>query len=370
MDEKQNDIFTIAVIAGILMAFVTFDLLYWFGVFTDKPVLDTIRKPILTTRGVANGTFFEDYEAYVKARFYNGTKWEKTVRSAEFFFGKREYNEVYVGKKATLFERHLTEEYEGTPVEKSLDYLEELVTRYHANVILVPTSDSIWRDRLPLYADVFQQEKYLTQAKERIGDEYYIGLYDILTAHAKEKLYYEADPHWTSLAAYYAYEEWWRHTGERVYYSYDLANKKVVTEGFVGPLIQRSGSELRKESIFILEETLKKPVQVTYDNQVMLKDFYRPEYLNTENAYGYFLGDGFGFAQIDTGRDQTKTLFVIGDSYANCMIPLLAPYYKTIYLYQSKDYKGDAEKLFSEYCKDNTDVLVLESVTGLLDQFR
>ncbi|MBR6477934.1 MAG: hypothetical protein IKS85_05740 [Lachnospiraceae bacterium] len=369
MDEKQNDLFTIAILAGILLAFVTLDLLFWFGVISLGETSDPMRKPILTVRNVVNGTFFEDYEEYVRERFYNESKWAKTVRSAEFFFGKREYNEVYVGKKFSLFERHLAEEYEGAPEEESLDYLQRLVDDYDADVMLIPTADAVWRDRLPLYAEVFQQEKYLEQAKARLGENY-IDAYEILSAHAGEKIYYGADPHWTSLGAYYGYEAWWQHTKERVYYAYDLGNKKTVTDSFVGPLIQRSGSEPWKESIFVFEETTAKPVQVTYDNQVMLEGFYRPEYLDTENAYGYFLGEGFGFAQIDTGRNQTKSLLIVGDSHANCMVPLLAPYYKTIYLYCPKDFRGNEEKLFSQYYRENVDVLVLESVTGLLDQFR
>ena len=64
------------------------------------------------------------------------------------------------------------------------------------------------------------------------------------------------------------------------------------------------------------------------------------------------------------------SLFVLGDSYANCMIPLLAPYYKTIYVLNVENYQGDADAVISRYAKrERTHFLVLQSVPGLLEGF-
>ena len=370
MNQKQNDRITIGIIIGVLLSFVIADVLFQTGIITSKDGAAKGEKPVWSAQTALDGTYFEAYEKSLKTGYYNETKWARTVRGAEILFGKREYQGVYLGKNDTYFEMHVAEQYEGEPEQKGLNYLKMLTSEYGAKVMLVPTADEIWRQKLPLYADVYDQERFLDQAKAALGEEFYVDVHAALAEHHEEEIYYVSDPHWTSLGAYYAYETWWKATGERVKYEYDLAKSSIVSDSFVGPLTRLAGGEPKSEKIFVFGETTKH-VQVTYDKQYMVSSFYQQEYLGTENAYAYFLGAGFGLARIDTGRNQTKSLFVIGDSYANCMIPMLAPYYKTIYLVHPAEYHGDAKELISEYCsKDGMDVLILESVTGLLDQFR
>ena len=371
MDNKQNDFFTVAIIAGILLAFSALDLLTGIGVLHWESATPSLPRPPYAAGSMLDGTFFEAYEKHANDNFYNKTKWTKTVRDVEYFLGKREYNGIYLGKGETYFERHLAEDYGETAVEESISFLRGLAEKYDADVMLVPTADVIWRGRLPLYADVFDQKNYLDKVKAQVGTKGWIDAYEAMLSHGDEPVYYETDPHWTSLGAYYGYLTWWKHTGERLQYYYDPAGMETVTEDFVGPLVRRSGAEEKKEQISVFAETLGKHVQVTYDDQVMLEDYYRPEYLQTDNGYGYFLGEGFGYVRIDLPYRQTKTLFVIGDSYANAMIPLVAPYYKTIYFVDLKNYQGDLERLLETYgSSEKCDVLVLSGVTGYLDLFR
>lgn len=236
--------------------------------------------------------------------------------------------------------------------------------------MLIPTSDAIWRDRLPLHADVFDQREYLEQVKALIGDAY-VDAYAALSGHEEEKIYYRTDPHWTSLGAYYGYIAWWKHSGERLRYYYDEKYKTVITDTYVGPLAKKTGLEAMREQIYVYEETSAKAVEITYDGVTQLEGYYRTEYFDSENQYGIFLGDNFGFVRIDTKVPQSKSLFVIGDSYANCMIPLIAPHYERIYFVNPAKYPGNVEKLLDAFGSDEkTDVLVLESVTGLLELFR
>ena len=369
MEEKQNDLFTLGILVGILLLFAVTDLLTRAGVI-NVDYAKAREMPVYETGSLMDGTFFDAYENYAKGQFYNAEKWSLVVRKMQYFFGKREYDGVCLGKQNTFFERHLTEEYAKRPAEESLKYLDTLVREHGATVMLIPTSDEIWRDRLPFYADVFDQKAYLENVKARIGDAY-VDVYSVLAEHAGEKIYYRTDPHWTSLGAYYGYETWFAHSGERLKYYYDVKYKDVITDTYVGPLAKKSGFEAMREQIYVYEETTTKPVEITYDGVRQMGGYYRPEYFDAENQYGCFLGDDFGFARIDTKVSQTKSLFVIGDSYANCMIPLIAPHYKTVYFVQPSKYPGNLNTLLNAFASDGkTDVLVLESVTGLLDEFR
>ena len=74
---------------------------------------------------------------------------------------------------------------------------------------------------------------------------------------------------------------------------------------------------------------------------------------------------------ITTGSKVKKQLFVIKDSYANSLIPLLAPHYEKIYVLDLRYFNG---KLFpfmeslDEY--GNMDVLVLYNFIHFIDDFK
>ena len=369
MSEKKNDLFTVGIIAAILLAVAVTDILYLTGVLYRDPARRTEVHPVATTGRVLNGQYFEEWDEYALTHFYNQNKWSRLVRDAELFLGRREFNGIWIGKKGTYFEESLPQAYDEAAAEKSLAFLEKAVQEYDARVMLLPTADVIWADRLPRYAEAPDQASYLSKVKERIGEEAYVDLYAVMEEHKKEAVYYRTDPHWTSLGAYYGYYAWWKQSGRLMPYYYDLGEREIVTENFVGPLATRAGMEDRGEQIFVFEETQGKMVTVNYDGRVDREGFYRPEYLESGNPYGYFLGDGFGMAKISTGLDRRTQLVVFGDGNANAMVPLMAPHYATIYLVDLSRWQGDPWSLLSRLKEDGTDVLVLQSVPGILETF-
>ena len=177
MEKKQNDVFTIAIIAAILLLFSAVDVLSHAGFLKLADGAAETEKPKAAMSTLLYGSFFDNYEAYEKGRFYNQKKWKDLIRKAELILGKREYDNVLLGKQNTLFARSLAEQYEGAPVEKSLAYLENLVNRYGARVMLIPTASGIWRDRLPFYEDVFAQKPYLEEVRKRIGERAFVDVW-------------------------------------------------------------------------------------------------------------------------------------------------------------------------------------------------
>ena len=366
MGEKQNDLFTIGIIALILLAFSVTDVLAHTGLLRGDYETGAT-EPSYTSKGLMNGTYFEEVSEYVTADFYNVTRWSRLVQNAELLMGKREWNGILLGKKDTFFEKHLTREYEGTKIDDSLAYLKELTENYHAKVMLIPTADEIWGDRLPLYADAFDQKAYLDQVREAVGEDNYLDLYAVLAEHANEGIYYRTDPRWTSLAAYYAYYAWWETSGKLLPYYYDLGNATVVTENYIGPLARTAGLETKGERILVFEETEGKRVSVIYDDYYVSDGYYRPEYLDSDNPLGYFLGDQFGVATIQTGQKTKSELVVIGDENSQLLIPLLAPHYSKIYVLNLERFQGKTKALLER--RKDADILVLQSVPNWLDLF-
>ena len=50
-----------------------------------------------------------------------------------------------------------------------------------------------------------------------------------------------------------------------------------------------------------------------------------------------FFGGNFPQIKISTATESERTLLVLKDSYANCFVPFLAPYYRTIIMIAVQD---------------------------------
>ena len=57
---------------------------------------------------------------------------------------------------------------------------------------------------------------------------------------------------------------------------------------------------------------------------------YDESALDTEDKYNYFLGGNYGVIKIHTGKANGKSLVLIKDSFANCMVPYLTSNYENI----------------------------------------
>ena len=94
------------------------------------------------------------------------------------------------------------------------------------------------------------------------------------------------------------------------------------------------------------------------------------EYLTDWDKYSVFLGGIHGLTIIDnlgsvSGADvetgDPRTLFVIKDSYANSLLPLLITHFDKIVAVDLRHYRGTASELLQEYGSDapgSTDVVL------------
>ena len=58
--------------------------------------------------------------------------------------------------------------------------------------------------------------------------------------------------------------------------------------------------------------------------------FYQMEFLKKKDKYSVFFGGNQAVLEISGGAKNKKTLLMIKDSFANCMIPFLAEDYEKI----------------------------------------
>lgn len=284
---------------------------------------------------------------------------------------KKEINGVYLADDDYLIEQHLDSDFPEETIAKKLDLLNKLVQQYpQTQVLIAPTADNILTEKLPFQAPYFDQSVFLARVKEMIGEEHVIDVFPTLSEHAQEDIYYKTDHHWTTRGAYYAYLEWTKFNGfEPVDYSLDTL--QAVTSDFEGTLQSKLNMPVRGEEIHVFPQTLTAPVKLKYDMMMETESFYESKYLSGKNKYGYFLDDNHGLIEITTDGPAKKQLFIIKDSYANTMIPLLAEHYGKIYVLDLRYFNG---KLFpfmeslDEY--GNMDVLLLYNCVHFISDFR
>ena len=89
---------------------------------------------------------------------------------------------------------------------------------------------------------------------------------------------------------------------------------------------------------------------------------YCPERLDEKDKYLYFLGGNYGICTVTNEKVQGGKLLMIKDSYANCLVPLLAEHFSEITLIDTRYCsQGDIASLdLAEY----DEIVILFNVSG------
>ena len=127
----------------------------------------------------------------------------------------------------------------------------------------------------------------------------------------------------------------------------------AVTNAFNGTLSATSGYETGyEEPIYIyVPEKEKEAAQVVVsyvDEKKKTATLYDRSKLKEKDKYALFLGGNYSMIDIRTTADTTDRLLVIKDSYANCLIPFLTPYYREIIVLDPRYYYGDIKEVMKE----------------------
>ena len=114
-----------------------------------------------------------------------------------------------------------------------------------------------------------------------------------------------------------------------------------------------------KEPVYIyLPEGDAPQVVVNYvEEQKKTASLYDSSMLEGRDKYGVFLGGNHPLIDIKTTADSTRRLLIFKDSYANCFIPFLTPYFREILVVDPRYYTGNLEELMEQ--NRLTDVLFL-----------
>lgn len=370
-NDKLHAGMTVALFALVLLVFAVVDMAESDRLFSQTENRILAQRPKWSPESVLDGSYEREYENYATDQFVSRDTWVTLKTRMDILLQKKVIKGVYLAADGYLIEQHLPQEYDGELTDKRLDQLRQLTERYPQSlVMLAPTADNILTEKLPSHAVSYDQSRLMERVKGQIGEEHVIDLFPILREHREEYIYYRTDHHWTTLGAYYAYLEWARKVGYPPR-DYDPQDLETVSDSFLGTLHSRINLPMEPDEIQIFPRTNRRSVKITYDFDRETSSYYEPSYLEDKNQYGYFLDDNHAFVEIETAYyADGKELFIIKDSYANSLIPILAPHYEKIYVLDLRYYNGSLFSLMDQYVTDDrVSVLVMYNCIHFLEDF-
>ena len=327
----------------------------------ENRVLETLPAPSLTS--VLNGDFMEQWESYMSDQFAGRNLWRSLKVGLDRLGGSRMENGVYIGRDGQLLEDIAVPDNELFTA--NINAVKSFANTYSdipATVMLIPDAACILSDSLPAFASVEDQRQMFSMVERGLGDSVkWVDAYSTLNKHKAEKLYYKTDHHWTTQGAFYIFQEAAASLGIEEDVSDDYVSY-TVTDSFNGVLASKSGVGLdEKEQIDIYVPTEgDDDVVVNYvDEGKKRTSLYDSSKLETRDKYGVFFGGNTSVMDIRTVSTSHKRLLVVKDSFADCFIPFLTPYYREIVVVDPRYYSGTMTDIMDTY--RITDILILYS---------
>ena len=274
---------------------------------------------------------------------------------------------MFLGEDGCLYEKP---EKLGEAAWTSLYAIREFAGRHlelPVYLMLVPDAAGVKPEELPPFAPVEDQERQLEEIGAYLGDAVrQIPVYEALREHRDEYLYYRTDHHWTTLGAWYAYQEAAGAMGLEA--AADEGTEPPlypVSDSFEGTLASVSGYRAEPDTISVYWPDSQPDLVVSYvQEQEESASLYASQKLKTRDQYGMFLNGNHPLVRIRTMAESSRRLLLVKDSYANCFVPYLTSQFQEIVLVDPRYYYGNLESLLEE--EGFTDVLFLYNLNTFL----
>ncbi len=311
-------------------------------------------RPKFSLTAVADGSFMEQYEAFRSDQFVGRSLLLSLRNDIDLLAGRRDSNGVFKGEDQYLLE-DLAEPDEAQ-MEEKLNAINGFAARYEKipmYLMLVPNAANVLEEKLPRFAVTEDQDRLFDLIRQELnGQIIWVDAAAALKDHRKEEIYYRTDSHWTTRGAYYAYQKLSQTMGLNPEKT-PKWQEYAVTNIFNGDLSARSGyGGGYEESIHIYASEKKEEepqIVVDYGGEgEKTSTLYDRSKLKERDAYALFLGGDHAKVDVRTTADTTDRLLLVKDSYANCLIPFLTPYFREIIVIDPRYYTGSLDELMQE----------------------
>ncbi len=366
---RQNMIHRVItiIVLGVIAVGILWTLIAKDKTYSEVENRMLAQKPELTWSNLISGKFMTDMEDYITDQFFLRNQWIEIKTVEDIVIGKRESNGVYIGKGGYLLE--IQDEPDNENIIKTSQAIADFSVKHsdlNQVMTLVPNAAYICDQLRPIAAPVHDQSEEISLVRDTVGDALtFVNLTDTLKAHKTEGIYYKTDHHWTSLGAMYAYEA--------LIPALKIENASTdytaypVTHDFQGTLASTSGFTSSKDTIniYVYNDSSLDSLVTYVEEETKTASIYDSSALEQKDKYEVFFGGNHMRVDIQTPKAPERTLLILKDSYANCFVQFLLPYYNNIIIIDPRYYYDDLDKLISD--KNVTDILYLYNVSTFVD---
>ncbi|MGG4107463.1 DHHW family protein [Paenibacillus lautus] len=307
--------------------------------------------PHFSLKALVSGDFTLDFEKYVSDQFVFRDFWIGTKTDTDRMMGKKENNGIYIGKDGYLIQNFIPpaeEDWKGKV--DAIHAFDQATPGLNKYVMLAPTAAAVYKDKLPKYTIIGDQEAYLQKVKQWLHPNLrFIDVFPSLYAERDQPIYYKTDHHWTTKGAYIAYLELCRQMGLTPQKEAEF-NIQQVTDEFYGSLYSKSGfRHIQPDRLQLYLPKDQEKYTVTYvDEEKTTDSLYAMEQLQRKDKYAVFLNGNHARIHIKTANPSGRKLLVVKDSYANSLIPFLLKHYSEIHVVDLRYYEEDLASLANE----------------------
>lgn len=353
----------------ILPAFVLFIMLFaitFMGISTEDKTYSRMENrtlqqlPKLSKQRLIKGKFQKKYETYLSDQFPKRDAWVQLMSVSNRLLGRTEANGVYFGKKDYLLEHYTEKDFDEKTVNKNIKALQKFVNTAkktaNVKVMMVPSKTQLLKEYLPAFAESYDERIFYKKLEQALSADTLIPVSDDLQKHKKEAIFYKTDHHWTTLGAWYGYKSYLKACGKSTKPADNKKKWEKVSQDFLGTTHSKVNMYAKADTIFIYEPSAK--MKIVYNlGEKTENSFYQKKFLKEKDKYSVFFGGNQALLEISGGKKNGKTLLMIKDSFANCMIPFLAEDYEKVVVVDMRQLNVGISMLLRSYRP--TDILVL-----------
>ena len=363
-NRAQHNRLLTAAAAVIVLLVLLVNLVVRDRAFSDTENRTLAQKPAFSLSGLTGGKYLPALNDWYNDQFAGRDGWMSLNFTLGRLFGTKETEGVYLCAGGRLIAEP------ETPDEAALEKTIDAINRFSAEhtslqirTLLVPGAAAIQNAYLPKNAPVRDQMADLSAVSGKLDKRItQIDAAASLQSRSEDYIYYLTDHHWTSLGAWYVFSDNFRLFN--ISSAIQEYNAWPVTHDFEGTLASRSGSHRAADTIEIYASKADAPYYVTYgDDPAKSSTIYSRSALEEKDKYTVFFGGNYGKVSIYTTANNNRRLLLFKDSYANCFVQLLLPYYEEIIMIDPRYYYGGMNTVLGQGV---TDVLFLYSVDTLV----
>ena len=319
------------------------------------------QKPAPTLASLADGSFAGGIERWYADQFPGRDLWITADLTFQRALGVREMNGVYLGADGYLLEAPAQED------AAQLGQTEAAICAFAAQhpdirltAVIVPNAWGVLSEKLPAGAPVEDQKALIDAIDQAMPDVRTANLTEALRSRRSEPLYYRTDHHWTSLGAYYAYQQLCTALGLTPFDT--TAHTALTADRFYGTHYSKARTWNAVPDTITWYDL---PNQLTIYNVTAAGQptdgettgLYDTDKLTVYDKYAMFLHGNNGLSRVE--GDGTGKILVIKDSYANCFVPYLTANYADIDVVDFRNYNFGLDQLIAD--NDYDQILVLYS---------